>query len=433
MMRKHGLMLLCLCGLINGCSLLSSQASLPKQAEQLNEALASGGYTALKQLAITSQRDNWTLAGTALDVMVTAPSQAGRYPLVIYLPSLGEAADAAPLWREAWAKAGYVVISVQAHTTANALKALDQESGFDPEALDKAAEANASNWLPSFDSGLSEQQRQAIQQRQARNSEIRYLGHEAFATAALRQRLLQLDAVYQELQRRQASGQALYAAADLRRIVLAGYDLGAQTVAAAVGERVDTAPLPVLSFTASAAIALSPSVNLAQGQLSRRYQAITLPLLVVTGPDDHDPYAISSANVRQALWENAAPGQKWLLSLPGASHRLFNGSELGGRFERGMRDGIGAGYRGQAYPLMPMQLGNQGRRQGGDYAETYFPNEVSADRARLAQRGYQQVAAIIMTTTAFLDSVTQQDRLGSGWLGDAANRWLKQSGQLLLR
>jgi hypothetical protein len=64
-----------------------------------------------------------------------------------------------------------------------------------------------------------------------------------------------------------------------------------------------------------AAILLSPSVDMAQGNLTNRYKNISIPLLVVTSTEDDDPYGISSPFVRTTIWKYSPLGNKYLLQL----------------------------------------------------------------------------------------------------------------------
>jgi len=125
----------------------------------------------------------------------------------------------------------------------------------------------------------------------------------------------------------------LFAAADSSRMVIAGYDIGAQTTAAMIGEKFATDLPQAPDFKPLAAILLSPSVDMALGELTTRYKDISIPLLVVAGTEDDDPYAITTPYVRTAIWEYAPPGNKYLLLLNKGGHQLLAGSNLSHRQE----------------------------------------------------------------------------------------------------
>lgn len=429
--------------LLAGCLLLlsacGSRPPLPSQdvqQQKLEDAMASGVYKPARIFAIDSGRDVWIHDGTELEVEMTAPSAAGRYPLIIYLPSLGEDAGAGHLWREAWAKAGYAVFSMQPLAVAQALKALEAERRFDDplempddEEFEPGNENGESRPEPESGGWFGDKPRR--QSRTARASELRYVGHQYFATENLKQRMAHLFWAYRQLKIRADLHQPLYAAADWSKPILAGYDLGAQTVTAALGENFGTGLPEDAELKPVAALVLSPSVDLAEGNVKTRFQKLTVPMLAVTGSEDDDPYSISSPSVRTALWEHAPAGGKYLLLLQGAGHRLLAGSEMGGRFGRrgegrfgggpdGMAGGPGAGRRG-------------GPGAGGPSSGGMAMAGLGRGDRRNPDLGYQQVAAIIGTSTAFLDFLIKQDEFAQAWLNGNANKWLNKAGSLQAR
>ena len=99
---------------------------------------------------------------SAASPATSAANPPARYPLIIYLPGLGEAADAGRAWRSAWVEAGYAVLSLQ-------------PSRFGPAAL---------------------------QGRYAKNADFTALARENYATAALNERLRAVQSVLFELEKR---------------------------------------------------------------------------------------------------------------------------------------------------------------------------------------------------------------------------------------
>ena len=95
-----------------------------------------------------------------------------------------------------------------------------------------------------------------------------------------------------------------------------------------IGEKFGTDLPQAQDFNPVAAILLSPSVDMARGSLTTRDKNISIPLLVVTGSEDDDPYGISSPYVRTAIWEYAPPDNKYLLLLNKGGHQLLAGSNL---------------------------------------------------------------------------------------------------------
>jgi hypothetical protein len=119
--------------LLASCSMRSTQPSVEVQTQKLAETLSKGGYVAGAEIEIESLRDVWIHDSTQLDTMMTMPTAVGNYPLIIYLPSLGEDANAGRIWRETWAKAGYAVFSLQPVLTAQALKEVEAMKKLNPE------------------------------------------------------------------------------------------------------------------------------------------------------------------------------------------------------------------------------------------------------------------------------------------------------------
>jgi hypothetical protein len=145
--------------------------------------------------------------------------------------------------------------------------------------------------------------------------------------------------------------------------------------------------------------------------------------LVVTGTEDNDPYAISSASVRTSLWEHAAAGGKYLLMLQSAGHQVLAGSEVNSRFAAGRRglsdqEQFGGSQLGRRNPnanqgLIAGLMGDRGRRN--------------------IEQSYKQVAAVASVSSAFLDAVVKNDEFARFWLADKSNAWLGNAGQIKQR
>lgn len=460
-----------------------------------------GGYTPASHLDFDSVSEIWNHDGVELDVVMIAPRQSGKYPLIIYLPSLGEDADAGKLWRETWAKAGYAVFSMQPRSIGQALKELEpgrhgdqakDKPDADDEDKDKDDERSG---IGSALFGGKPADFGGKGARSARSSELRYLGHEYFAVDALKNRMLHLYWAYQQLKVRVDLGLPLFKAADVGNTVLAGYDLGAQTVTAVLGEDFMT-PLPEnRDIHPVAAIVLSPSIDLAEGNVRSRFQKLNIPLLVISGSEDNDPYAISSASVRAAVWEFSPAGGKYLLQLTGDVHGLLAGKDMGGRFNAKQakdRDGGGSSWFGGGGNRFDQQSGvnvnantnNYGSNQvagNGQFpglsqqnanTNNYGVNQGSANgqfpdssqqyggggsggqggsghhggdkppfggggkgdsEKRNLELGYKQVAAVYSASTAFLDKVVKNDDFAQFWINDKAETWLDRVGQLKVR
>lgn len=423
------LLALLICGLLPaaGCSSRLPLPNLDDQWDRLEQVMNGGAYQPARNFAIETSRDVWVHDRSELEVEIMAPTAPGTYPVLIYLPSLGENAGAGRIWRETWAKAGYAVFSVQPAAISVALKALESERKFqdptDPIEDEELAmlEEQAGEVRPDSDSDNSwfGGKRKRGPSRTARESEMRYIGHQYFSAENLRERLGHLAWAYQQLQTRAGQRQPGYTTLNLGRTVLAGYDLGAQTVTAAlVDSQIKALIKPV------AAVILSPSVDLAEGNVRNRFQALDLPLLAITGTEDSDPYAVSTAQVRTALWDYAPPGGKYLLLLQGGGHKVLAGNEFGGRFSMLAR-------RRAELGLDDENLSNERRRarNAGLSPELIFGRVPKPD----PDIGYKHVAAVASVSSAFLDMLVKKDPFAQDWLSGKAEKWMGRSAVLKAR
>jgi predicted dienelactone hydrolase len=359
------------------------------------------GYTAERRFATTSLRQTWERRVGVIDVDLLVPATAGRFPLIVYLPGLGEAANAGSQWRNAWAEAGYVVLSMQ-------------PKRFGPAVLSSS---------------------------QARSGDFRALARDEFSTLALEQRLHALADVIAEARNRSRAGTGLFASIDPDRIAVAGFDLGAQTAMAAAGELTGAA---TELGSVRAVIALSPYVNLAAGGLEQRFSAITTPVLTVTGTDDGDAYGVvSSAALRRAPWQHMAAGDKYLLLLEGGTHKTLAGNASG---DFGEKDPNGANNRSSR-----PGGGTEQRNLGADIRQNLDQTDPTGsgrhrDRSGGGKRGGDKregetalstnpmhVAYVQTVSTAFLDAVVKIDPIAQEWLYRDATRWLADDAEFRIK
>ncbi len=403
--------------------------------------MEKGAYVSGGSVAIDTMRDVWIHDSTELEVVMTAPKQPGSYPLIIYLPSLGEDASAGRLWRETWAKAGYAVFSMQPVAIGQALKELSpQRGGGHRGDSSKSESSDEDSQEPADDSGNWFSKSKPKRSQDGRSSELRYLGHEYFAIDSLKNRMEQLFWAYRQLKTRAGLGIPLLSEADFSKVILVGFDLGAQTVAAVLGEDFKASLPSDHELKPFAAIVLSPSIDLAEGNVRNRFQKLNLPMLVITGSEDNDPYAISSASVRSAVWEFSPAGNKYLLLLTGGVHKLLAGADMGGGISAGQggdRESDGRGQSGSDGGGRRLQSANQyggghGHSQGGNGFGGLGGGKSNGERKN-SDLGYKQVAAVFSTTTAFLDAVVKNDEFAQFWINDKANIWLDRAGLLKVR
>ena len=244
---RHSLLVAFALGVaLAGCR---SAAPAPPKPELELQKLADRGYLGGRHYQTTALRETWVDGEAPLDVSLILPVGDGPFPLVIYLPGLGESAAAGSLWREAWAQSGYAVLTVQ------------------PVALGESV----------------------LRSDKARAGDFLGLAREYFSAPALNARTQHLTYALGELRRRAQGGTAPYARIDTRRVALAGFDLGAQSAAALIGERLDGAGPVGAAWDIRAAVLLSPYVERGTDGATDRFSAIGVPVLSVTGTEDADP------------------------------------------------------------------------------------------------------------------------------------------------
>lgn len=401
--------------------------SLDTQQSRYQSHIDDGGYLRGVSSGFDRLDQVWHHDQGAIDVQLLMPSGTALCPVIIYLPGLGEGAGAGQVWRKAWVQAGYAVLSVQSQLVAQALQDVESRYPRSTEYLDDDDELHLKD-LESESGGVSSYLFGQTKQRPSttgRSSEMRYLGHQYFAPEALRTHVQQLQWVVSQLKQGQLSG--ALARLDLSRVVLAGYDLGAQTVAAVLGEQQEGLFSVALDVKPVAAVILSPSVNLAKGHINSRFQGINVPLLVVTGPDDNDPYAISSGTTRQLIWQYASPGNKYLLSVERAGHTLFSGKDWGGRTI--MRQPDHAGFTDESSYMQ----GNHRRSVAADAYSGQMSGIFSKNRTDYQALAYKNVAIIASVSAAFMDLQVKNDDFARFWLSQKAEHWLKPLAELKSR
>lgn len=402
-----------------GALLLSMLAacgnSRPRPDDSAERRLAERGYRPERHFGSESLRQTWFLEEDSVDVALLMPRESGPFPLLLYMPGLGESADAGLAWRQQWAEAGYGVLSLQGEEQGSA----------------------------------------ALRSERARNADFQNLAREAFAQPALQRRARLVTRVLAEVRRRQGAGQGPWTRLDASRPVLAGYDLGAQTALALAGERGrnGTALVPPLERVA-AVLALSPHVDGLAGGFAQRYGAVAAPVLLVTGSDDSDSYGlVTNPAARQAPFRYLPEGRATLLLLYGANHRLFAGGAddagatagkgapdgasggAGGGMGGGRGGGMGGPGGGMGGPGGGMGGGMGGGPSGGmggpgggmDGGDRGGPGMGGGNNGK-RQRLYVQ-----HVSTAWLDEQVRQDPIAREWLERNAPAWLDEAARLQRR
>lgn len=356
-------------------------------------------------------REYWSHGEDNLNVVLHVPALPGRFPLVIYLAGLGDTADNAARLQGAWAQSGYAVLSIQ---------------------------------LPRFGP--------AALAGQGPDTNRHDVAARAYATEALQLRLATLDWVAQEIDRRRQDKSAnneLFARLDLQKIVVAGFDLGAQTAQALGGEAMGKVQLPTHLGGLQGIILLSPYAGFSGDSMQTRYQAMKLPTLTVSSPEDVDPFDwIPSPGMHRLPFDHMPAGNKYHLELAYASHGVIGGgsdhplTDEGSRGPAGKADKERSGGRGRGGAGGPGGGGPGGDAPGkggpggerGNGGPGGMP-EGGRDGQSMPKASAQedQMTALCAVTLAFLDTTLKHDDIAAQWLYRDANRWLRQSGSLYLR
>jgi dienelactone hydrolase len=368
------------------CTLTGGCAHTEKpEARQLSDP----GYVSKRHFTTSASQDTWLFKDTTLDVSLLAPNASGAFPLVIYLPGLGESTDAAVLWRNAWAQAGYAVLSIQPHDLG--------------ESIWRSPRARAGNFAA--------------------------LAADQFSPAARAARTAVLVDAFAELRRRAASGQAPYARVDLQHVAIAGFDLGAATAASIATSGLTMPP----GWVWRAAIILSPP---APDGAAAAGTTDAIPFLCITGTADTDPFGLTASPRRREAACAALPARdRYAVVLSNANHALLSGTNTYSDdpiYANGAAD-PSAGGRPWKRPRSP-QL------QQNDYGHPELSEEPDDGPRQKRRRAPvlsgpgpfdpKLLGAVQAISTAFLDSTLRDDALARAWLAKDAAVWLGDSGVL---
>lgn len=376
--------------MLDGCSHEPSRPPPDAIQSEIERFGASATYQVEESVQGIAVREPWNNGNRILDVLFEVPEDHKKHPLVVYLPGLGQDANSGPLWRQAWVKGGFAVLSLQHRKDAAALSNLTASDRLD----------------------------------------LKSIGHQHFSRKALEARLNDVAFALRILEEKAHRGEAPFNQAQTDHFALAGFDLGAQTVQAILGEQVKGLSLPATLPQPRSAILLSPHVDLAQGGIQHRFTSIATPLLVVTGTDDHDPWGISSPSVRSAPFQEAQSGNNYLLTLINGTHRQLAGIDpLSQRPEDQEEDpdevrhseeeGMIFGKRGRGEPHVRGTQFSDARR---GFGPGYDPRHYG-----------RQLSAVQKISTAFLKSTLSKDPRATEWIRKEAGSWLGAAARIRSR
>lgn len=399
-----------------GALLLAACSSNPP-ADHRNQAedaalrtLTEHAYSAGPQ--VSTQQKTMTLDGPdgPLQLALIEPVAAGSYPLVIYLPGLGDQVDSGSPWRKAWAEAGYAVLSVQ--------------DRFDGTPL--------------------------LASEQARRGDIAGMVREATSDARRAMRVQELQAALAYAKEQAAHNQPLFASINFDKLVLAGFDTGAYTALAFSGESGSPAAADALPGLAGI-IAISPTLP-ETFNARGRYARAQSPVMFVTSDADFDEYGIiNDVGLRIAPFHAMPNEDKYLLAFKQIRHSALSGAE--GREmpnEMQAREGKGRGGRGDnSGGRMPPGGGGmgggggpQGGGMGGGMGGGGRPDMGNGPGGQggpgeMGGRGGQdtQGMQVVMrsVSVAFLQSYLGKNSQALDWLCLDAPRWLRPYGSLNIK
>jgi predicted dienelactone hydrolase len=213
----------------------------------------------------------------ALPVELRLPDGArGQVPVILYSHGLGGSNAGGGIWKAAWERAGFAVLSVQ-------------HPGSDSSLLTPGA-------------GI----RNLIALRRA------------FTPATLTARVADIGFVLDRLDGQAGVGACPTTGIDRSRIGMAGHSFGSITTMAMAGARLTGAP-GMREARIAAAVALSPSPP-RDGSADRAFSDVTVPVMMATGTEDQLRFDTIRASDRLKPFAALPPGGKYLLVLDGATH-----------------------------------------------------------------------------------------------------------------
>jgi predicted dienelactone hydrolase len=109
---------------------------------------------------------------------------------------------------------------------------------------------------------------------------------------------------------------------DLDRIAVAGHSFGGYTTMAIAGETFMGGKKTFRDGRVKAAIAMSPPADRVRKE---QYQAITIPVMAMTGTKDDSPVTDTKAEQRLGIYEALTSAPRYMLVLDGGDHMVFSG------------------------------------------------------------------------------------------------------------
>ena len=351
------------------------------------EQFALRGYLTPSRQSVISHREQRTTPAGEVDMLLLLPERGGPYPLVVYLPGLGEAIDAGQIWRQAWAEAGYAVLSLQLMSDGPAV------------------------WASPA----------------ARSGDFAGIARQSVAPARVRSRTTSLYEILADLtERTRQDGNSPYARIDIDHIVLAGFELGATGALAAAGSATTQGEG---ASRIVAIIAIAPLSAAGRDHDHDTASPATPPVLYVSGRPG-DRYRLGrSAPDPDSPDSRLMHEDSYVLDLPEIDHMLLSGA-LVSALPRESGRGRAAGEMPGGGPNAASSGGGPGRPGPGSRPMPGMNQPPDGLDPRAAGEQERARVAIRSVTLAFLDAYVQRDSTADRWLYQRANGWLGSIGEL---
>jgi len=332
---------------------------------------------------------------------VTRPADSFRHPIIVYLPSLGQADDEPNHWVSAWARSDYAVIVIQ----------------------------------PLLDDA------QVWSTAEARSGDFESVAKARFQPDLMAERIARLSALLGQIRARSLRSEPGLENLDWSAVALAGADLGAytvQTIATAPADRLAQLSWPVAP---NAYLIISPYA--ARNAPPRERPGVAhSPVLMISSADDIDADGIiTDTSLRRLAFDRLGEGDDYYFELASATHRWLGGAITPAAATEPAR-------RPAAPPASTDRRGKQ-RGSGTAARDAVAPDsdeddtlpdknahtpaaraEAEKARGRAMTKEALSEVSLNAVSTAFLDAYVRRQSAAHSWLGNAASKWLQNGDRL---
>ena len=385
-----------------GALLLAACTSAPT-AHADTQAVAryrDTGYPIANERTIQTYRIRGPSSEPLWTASLTRPADSLRHPLIVYLPSLGQADDEPNHWVSAWANAGYAVIVIQ------------------------ALSEDAQVWSSA----------------EARSGDFERAAKARFVASLMADRIARLSALLGQIRARSLGGEPGLENLDWSNVALAGADLGAytaQTIAVMPADRLAQISWPI---TPLAYLIISPYA-VRNAAAPERATVGHAPVLMISSADDIDADGIiTDPSLRRTAFDRLGEGNDYYFELASATHRWLGGAitppvtaepthrpaaPLASGDRKGKQRG-GAGTRDAVAPDSDEDdtLPDKSAHTPAARAEMEKARSRAMTQEALSEVSFADIS------TAFLDAYVRQQSAARSWLTNAAPKWLHSGDRL---